>query len=408
MNSPVVAIPTRHPDEPGTIPAGIRVLAGALAIPRPTPERWQQIGEDLTVGDEPMRRLVDWMSATGSKQARPIFEQILTGGLASVPDAPEPLREFFGEFEPIPDWVEMGRVRRGQRALCRGGADGTYIARDVSFLGGYQFSSFNKTLLRTGVLEKGSNKRFAETLQWALDVSGEGGLEPLGVGYQATIRVRLIHEYVRRHVAAQPDWRADEWGLPVNQTDMAATLVGALIAPPVGGLGLGIVLSPSELEDIAHLTRYVGWLMGIRDDWLPDGFRDAVRILYQTLGALSAPDESTRQLAMPMADDPLEWNFRVMSRVRRRIARSQHLSVTGSFLGPRTMRKLGLPAFVLPWYPLVRMPVNLLRSAAALVLPGGLDRAALRGRREQEAFMRTMMGADDTAIGTSAHVMRVA
>lgn len=406
MNSPVLDIPTRHPDTPGTIPASIRMLAGVLAIAKPTPERWRQIGEDLTVGDEPMRRLVEWMSST--KEARGVFDRILAHGLASVPDVPAPLREFFGEFEPIPDWVEMDRVRRGQRALRRGGADGTYIARDVSFLGGYQFSSFNKTLLRTGVMEKGSNKRFAETLQWAMDVSGDGGLEPLGAGYQATIRVRLIHEYVRRHVAALPDWRAEEWGLPVNQTDMAATLVGALIAPPAAGLGLGIVLSPSELEDIAHMTRYVGWLMGIRDDWLPSSFRDGVRILYQTLGALSEPDESTKQLAAPMAEDPLEWHYSVLTGVRRRLARSQHLSLTGSFLGPRTMRKLGLPAFVLPWYPLVRMPVNLLRSAVALALPGGLDRAAVRGRREQEQFMRTMMGDEDTAIGASAHVMRVA
>lgn len=408
MATPAPIIPTRHPDEPGTIPAGIRVLAGALAIPKPSPGRWHQIGVDLTVGDEPMRRLVEWMSGAGSPEARPVFERILAQGLAAVPDAPEPLREFFGEFEPIPDWVDMDQVRRGQRALRRGGADGTYIARDVSFLGGYQFSSFNKTLLRTGVLEKGSNKRFAETLQWAMDVTGEGGLEPLGAGYRATIRVRLIHEFVRRHVAAQPDWRGDEWGLPVNQTDMAATLVGALIAPAAGALGLGIVLSPSEFDAVAHMTRYVGWLMGVREDWLPHGFRDGVRILYQTLGALSAPDESTRQLAAPMADDPLEWKYGNLTGVRRRIARSQHLSLTGSFLGPRTMRKLGLPAYVLPWYPLVRMPVNLIRSAAALLLPGGLDRAAVRGRREQEVFMRTMMGGEDTTIGASAHVMRVA
>ncbi|MGB3333987.1 MAG: oxygenase MpaB family protein [Mycobacterium sp.] len=408
MNAPVLTVPARHPAGPGAVPVSIRVLATALAITKPTPQRWRQIGEDLTAGDEPMQRLVEWMSSAGAQETRPIFEQILARGLDSVPDAPAPLREFFGEFEPIPGWVDMARVRRGQRALRRGGADGTYIARDVSFLGGYQFSSFNKTLLRTGVLEKGSNKRFAETLQWALDVSGEGGLEPLGAGYQATIRVRLIHEYVRRHVAALPDWRSDEWGLPVNQTDMAATLVGALIAPPAGGLALGIVLSPGELEDIAHLTRYVGWLMGVRDDWLPTSFRDGIRILCQTLGALSAPDETTKQLAAPMADDPLEWQFGAMAGVRRRIARAQHLSLTSSFLGPRTMRKLGLPVFVLPWYPLLRLPVNLVRSAAALALPGGRDRAARRGRREQEAFMRTMMGAEDTTIGASAHVMAVA
>ena len=61
---------------------------------------------------------------------------------------------------------------------------------------------------------------------------------------------------------------------------------------------------------IAHLTRYVGWLIGVEDEWLPRDFRDGIRVLYHTLTALSAPDESTKQLAAPMADDPLAWHYR--------------------------------------------------------------------------------------------------
>lgn len=177
-----VPIPTRHPNRPRTIPAGIRAIATALAIGDPTPQQWQVLGERLTVGDEPMDRLVEWMAATGMEQTRPLFERALRDGIGSVPDAPAPLREFFETIQTPPDWVDIDVVRKGQRALRRGGADGMYIARDVSLLGGYQFSGFNKTLLRTGALEKGSNKRFAETMQWAMDVISEGGLEPLGVG----------------------------------------------------------------------------------------------------------------------------------------------------------------------------------------------------------------------------------
>ena len=304
-----VSVPTRHPAGPRPVPGMIRLLAVGLGIGKPDERQWRRLGERLTVGDEPMDRLLEWMVVTGLSQTRPLFDKALAGGIASVPEAPPPLRDFFTSVETMPPWVDPDLIRRGQRAMRRGGADGMYVARDVSLLGGYQFSGFNKTLLRTGALEKGSNKRFAETMQWAMDVIAEDGLEPLGVGYRSTIRVRLIHAFVRRHVGAMPDWRPDEWGVPVNQTDMAATLIGALIAPPAASLGMGILTAPDDLDAVAHLTRYVGWLIGVEDEWLPHSFRDGIRVLYHTLTALSAPDESTRQLAAPMADDPLAWHF---------------------------------------------------------------------------------------------------
>ncbi|MFL0241216.1 oxygenase MpaB family protein [Mycobacterium sp. SMC-17] len=399
-------IPARHPDRPQPVPAAIGSFATMLAIGKPDATQWQRLGERLNVGDEPMDALVAWMSEQGTKQLRPLFDRALTDGIATVPEAPEPLRRFFEEVEATPDWVDPEALRIGQRTLRRGGADGMYIARDVALLGGYQFSGFNQTLLRTGALEKGSNQRFAETMQWALDVIDAGGLEKFGSGYRSTIRVRFVHAMVRRHVQAMPDWRAEQWGLPVNQTDMAATLVGALIAPVLGGLAMGIVATPAELSAIAHLTRYVGWLMGVQDEWLPRSFRDSVRILYHTSTALAVSDETTKQLSVPMARDPLSWHYRGATGLRRRLAWAQHLSVTTAFLGPRVMRTLGLPSYMPPWYPVLRIPVNGVRSIAALVLPGGSDRAADRGLREQKALLRTMIGGDEATIGASASHLR--
>lgn len=402
-------IPTRHPDRPRSVPAGVRLTAMALGVRKPSPQQWRCLGERLTVGDPLMDRLVGWMAATDMTHARALFERALTDGIANVPEAPEPLRDFFSQVEATPDWVDWDMLRRGQRALRRGGADGMYIARDVSLLGGYQFSGFNKTLIRTGALEKGSNRRFAETMRWAMDVISDGQMVPQGVGYRSTLRVRLIHALVRQHVAAMPDWREDEWGVPVNQTDMAATLVGALIAPTAGALGMGILHTPSDLDAIAHLTRYAGWLIGVDDDWLPTNFRDGIRVLFHTLAALSDPDESTRQLAVPMVDDPLAWHYRRLPRLRRRLAWAQHLSVTSGFLGPRAMRALGLPVYMPPWFPLVRLPVNVARSVAAVTRPGGLDRAADRGQREQEVLLRTIIGDDEATIGgAAAHLTRAA
>ncbi|WP_280367324.1 oxygenase MpaB family protein [Nocardia wallacei] len=402
------AVPHRHPDTPRQVP-GLRPFARLMRIGNPSPGQWQALGAALLVGDEPMDRVVDWMYAEGMERTRPLFEQALREGIAAVPRAPEPLREFFLRYEPVPDWVDWDQIRRAERVFRMGGTDGLYVARDVSLLGGYLASGFNKTLIRTGALEKGPAKRFAETLQWALDVTSDDGMRPLGIGYRSTLHVRLIHGFVRRHVAALPDWDTDEWGVPINQTDMAATLVGALIAPFIGAMPMGIVPVRADLEAGAHLARYVGWLIGVQDEWLPDGFRDAVRILYHCMTAITNPDETTPQLAMPMGDDPLGWHYRNFPALRGRIARAQHLSVASTFLGPKAMRQLGLPPYMPPWYPLLRIPVNLTRSGAALLLPGGTERAAARGRREQEAFLRQLIGERPAVIGDSAkHVSHAA
>ncbi|WP_054813168.1 oxygenase MpaB family protein [Nocardia arizonensis] len=394
-------IPLRHPSSPRGVP-GLRPFALLLGLRKPRAEQWDALGEALVVGDAPMDELVDWMYREGMAQTRPLFDRALREGIDAVPEAPRPLRDFFVRIETPPPWLDPDKIARAERVFQLGGADGLYIARDVSFLGGYLASGFNKTLIRTGALEKGPAKRFAETLQWALDVTSDGGMALRGRGFQSTVHVRFIHALVRRHVAAMPDWRPQEWGLPINQTDMAATLVGALIAPFAGGLAIGLVATPRDLDAAAHLTRYVGWLIGVEERYLPVGFRDAVRVLYHSLSAITNPDETTPQLAVPMADDPLSWHYPNMARLRGRIARAKHLSMSAAFLGPSAMRRLGLPAFTLPWYPLLRIPFNLAACVLARALPGGLDRAAARGRRAQEAFLRTLVGADSARIGGAA------
>lgn len=371
-----------------------------MGIGGPDAEQWRILGEDLLVGDEPMDSLVDWMYTTGMAETRPLFERALESGIDSIPDAPEPLRTFFTHVEIPPGWLDEDRVRRGEQVLRMGGCDGLYLARDVSFLGGYLASGFNKTLLRTGALEKGPAQRFAETMQWALDV--QNGMRKFGPGYRSTLQVRFVHSLVRRHVGAMPDWDTGAWGLPINQTDMAATLVGALIAPFVGGIAMGIIPSHADREAAAHLARYVGWLMGVEEKWLPTGFRDSVRILYHCMTAITNPDETTRQLALPMANDPLDWHYPNLPWLRGRIARAQHLSISTMYLGPKAMRQLGLWPYTPPWYPLLRLPVNLTRSLAHRLVPGARLRAERGGLREQEAFQRLLVGSGPATVGLSA------
>ncbi|WP_306071326.1 oxygenase MpaB family protein, partial [Nocardia cyriacigeorgica] len=87
---------------------------------------------------------------------------------------------------------------------------------------------------------------------------------------------------------------------------------------------MGQLFTPRDAEAAAHFTRYVGWVMGVEERFLPNSFRDSVRILYHTLTAITNPDDTSPQLALPMRDEPLGWHYRHLTGLRRRIARSQH------------------------------------------------------------------------------------
>ncbi|WP_333617795.1 oxygenase MpaB family protein [Dietzia sp.] len=394
--------PSRFRLEPEKPSGPFRAMAALWRIGAPSAEEWRRVGDFMNLGDPVFDRLAEWMhtEATGPQRGE-IHAALASGATSDVRRFAE-VATALEQLEAEPDWLDREKLAIGARALRRGGSDGMYFARDVSLMGGYQFSDLNKTLVRTGALEKGANQRFAETMRWALDLTGEGGLDPWAPGFSSTAHVRLIHAVVRRSVAAMPDWDSGSWGTPINQTDMGATLAGALITPAAGALTMGVVCTPRELDAVAHFTRYVGTLMGVRDEFLPHDFRDSIRLLCLLVTAQSEPDESSALLAAPLGDTPLEWRFGRFEAVRRRIARQQHLSMAATFLGPSMMRRLGLPAALLPWYPALRLPINAARSAYALSSPERRRRSAIAGGRAQWRFYVRITGGEGTDIGASA------
>ena len=76
MNQPV---PARHPSEPGPVPAAVRLFATVLGVEASRRRSGgSKLGEHLTIGDEPMDRLVEWMASTGMEQTRSLFDRALT------------------------------------------------------------------------------------------------------------------------------------------------------------------------------------------------------------------------------------------------------------------------------------------------------------------------------------------
>jgi hypothetical protein len=91
-------------------------------------------------------------------------------------------------------------------------------------------------------------------------------LRPGRRGWEAALRVRILHAKVRRSLllrgrsgAENDAWNVDKNGVPINQEDMAATLLVFSV-----NVLLGIEISAGRLLD-AHNQRgrYLGWLLGV-------------------------------------------------------------------------------------------------------------------------------------------------
>lgn len=78
--------------------------------------------------------------------------------------------------------------------------------------------------------------------------------------------------------------------------------------------------------------------------------------------------------------------------LRVRFEQARHLSVTRLLVGQRGMQALGLPRFVLPWYPLMSAPFTLGWHALHRLLSGGRQRLPRRGREAQEQILKLHFG----------------
>jgi hypothetical protein len=137
-----------------------------------------------------------------------------------------------------------------------------------------------------------------------------------------------------------------------------------------------------------HFWRYLGWLMGVDEKWLPDTESEGLVLLYQTMLTQSPPDWTSQALGKSLAEEPLSKNYMRFQQLRRQWDYQKRLSISQYFLGKHRMRLLGIEKTILPWYPLLLVPKNILVSNIPRHLPGLKQLWQKRGRREQLMYQQ--------------------
>ncbi|UJW34052.1 DUF2236 domain-containing protein [Saccharothrix sp. AJ9571] len=314
-------------------------------------------GGDIRGDEQQVRRLREFAQAEDpaadavvammreNPAGRALFERALKDGIDSIEEPPDELRRFFRAVEATPLWVDRASVERGARAIVRTGLLGLFPLGDMALMGGYLASRATKSLVGTGAIEHKATKRLVETATWWIEVTNPGALEPGAEGYAAALRVRIVHAHVRAAMNRRPDWDYDKWDRPVNQVQTTGTLLLFSLVFVFGTQLLGIRYTARERADILHLWRYAGWLMGVDEELLPAGERDAWRLLWLLAATEFIPDEDSKRLARALlkSHEEIGHGRGALGKVLSHVSVRVHSSISRLVLGKANADFLELP-----------------------------------------------------------------
>ncbi len=160
-------------------------------------------------------------------------------------------------------------------------------------------------LTNTKILVDFPERRIIETAQFVFDVMAEGWYKPGMRGIRSAQKVRLMHAAIRHLLQheSHAKWN-DEWGVPISQEDLLATLQTFSIEVLNGLERLHIHLSPEEEDAWFFAWKQIGTIMGVEPKMMPETRAEAEHVqqlIYDQL-FVQPPggDNPTAELIQPL------------------------------------------------------------------------------------------------------------
>lgn len=212
------------------------------------------------------------------------------------------LDNYIEQTGSLPKWADMSRVRSGEKVFSLFGPE-IFMLLNVSSLplcytcakGAQVLYDTGRLLTHNGDIDPLA-RRLMETAQMVVNVLSEGGLSKGGKGVITLQKVRLIHASIRYYLKKGEyhgtKWNVAHFGEPINQEDLAGTLMsfGPVILNGLKKLNVG--LSEKQQSDYMHCWKVVGHLMGIDPELLPDKYAEGFGLATAILEHQAASSEA--------------------------------------------------------------------------------------------------------------------
>jgi hypothetical protein len=267
--------------------------------------------------DECVRQLI---SDHGVAAVSAVFAERFTTGDPIPAGAPEVFRAFCEANTEPPPGTDVARIRRGQAVFLTNTFPALLVLLVKSLISGYAAPNLSVILNLSGNLSKRPYRRLLGVLQMVVDVCSPGGFEAGSPEVVTAQKLRLLHAGIRDIVRQHLPWYEEKYGVPVNQEDMIATILGFSYLVIVGLRQLGAGLTRGEEEDYYYAWRTFALLMGLRPEYMPETVDDAAAFYDRYAArhyvvaaanpdgvALAAADTRMIRLMLPFLLRALGW-----------------------------------------------------------------------------------------------------
>jgi hypothetical protein len=292
----------------------------------PTPD-WSDAALDQwrQVTDPPADEAVaGYFAAIGEAHPRRLFGA-LVDHLRPPQDPEQPpedlvpaIADFLSAASAMPDWVDPTRLRRGQQFFSDWALHQFTSLYLASLPNAYAAAKGVHVIWLTARLQSDAERRLNETAQFLMDVSAPGGFDPGGAAIGRILHVRLMHAAIRWFIEhdpavarppdadtavlpSRPTWAA-AWGRPVNQEDLAGTLLTFTSVVIDAFRRSGVEFTSSGAEDYLYLWRVIGHLLGVDPALVPEDLAAAEALQDRIFTRQHAPSAVGAALTKTLLD----------------------------------------------------------------------------------------------------------